>query len=240
MKILITGGASGLGEALTKKLSQIPGAKVLFTYCHSVEKARELEKSNKNATGIECDFTKPEHLSSLIALMNKEDIDVLINNALASGLDKNYFHKVSDESFMNGFGKNILPVIIITKEAIKIFRKKEKGKIITILTSALANKPVVGLSRYIAEKAYLLSLSKSWASENAAFNITSNCVSPSFVQTALVADTDERIIEQMQNAHPLKKLLNASEVAEAVEFLCVSTQQINGINLLINAAENIL
>ena len=152
MKILITGGASGLGEALTKRLSQLPDAKILFTYCKSLEKARELEKSYKNAQGITCDFTKPEDISSLLSLMNKEDIDVLVNNALPTGLDKTYFHKVSDDAFIDGFEKNILPVITITREAIKIFRKKEKGKIITILTSALANKPVIGLSRYIAEK----------------------------------------------------------------------------------------
>ena len=60
------------------------------------------------------------------------------------------------------------------------------------------------------------------------------------MQTTLTADTDERVIEQLQNTHPLKKLLTAAEVAETAAFLCLSTQQINGINLLMNSAENIL
>jgi 3-oxoacyl-[acyl-carrier protein] reductase len=240
MKILITGGASGLGEAFTKRLSRIPDAAILFTYCNSSENARELEKVYKNVKGVKCDFSNEEDISSLLSIMNSEDIDILVNNALPAGIDNNYFHKLNDDSFLTGFRKNILPVITITREAIKIFRKKKRGKIINVLTSALSNKPPIGYSRYTAEKAYLLSLSKSWATENAAFNITSNSISPSFMQTELNAEMDGRIVEQLQNSHPLKKLLDVSEVAETLEFLCVSTRQINGVNLLINSAENIL
>ena len=51
---------------------------------------------------------------------------------------------------------------------------------------------------------------------------------------------DERIIDQIINDNPLKKILSASEVADAVNYLVNSTQQINGIDLVINSAENII
>ena len=115
----------------------------------------------------------------------------------------------------------------------------KSGKIITILTSALVDKPPSGASSYVANKAYLQSLVKSWAVENKKFNITSNSVSPSLMLTKLTSDIDERIIDQIIDNHPLKKILETSEVAETVAFLVNSSQQINGIDLVINSAESI-
>jgi hypothetical protein len=59
------------------------------------------------------------------------------------------------------------------------------------------------------------------------------------MQTKLTSDIDERIIDQIINNHPLKKILRTTEVAETVTFLVNSSQQINGIDLVINSAENI-
>ncbi|HTA81781.1 MAG TPA: SDR family oxidoreductase [Bacteroidia bacterium] len=240
MKILITGGASGLGAAISEKLAQHKDSNIIITYSESVQKARRLESFYKNIKAIKCNFSDKNDVITLMELIQKEQIDVLINNAHTTKIDKNYFHKLSTEAFTYGFNQNILPVIQITQVAINIFRKKKYGKIITILSASLINKPPFGFSEYTASKAYLLSLSKSWANENATFNITSNCVSPSFMQTGLTEDTDERIMEEMLNKHPLKRLLGAGEVAEVVAFLCDSTQQINGINISINSAENVV
>ena len=76
-----------------------------------------------------------------------------------------------------------------------MYKKKRKGKIITILTSFLLNSPPIGSSSYVANKAYLKSLTKSWANENIKFNVTSNTISPSFMQTNFTSDVDERIID---------------------------------------------
>lgn len=78
--------------------------------------------------------------------------------------------------------------------------------------------PPIGSSTYIANKAYLEKLTKVWAIENSKFNITSNSISPSFMQTKLTSEIDERIIEQIISNHPLKKLLTVDEVAETVLF----------------------
>jgi 3-oxoacyl-[acyl-carrier protein] reductase len=239
MKILITGGASGLGKAITEKLAMRDGYKVFITYSSSAKNATELESKYKNVKAVKCDFSSSNDLKDLVDLIQKEGIDVLVNNAYSTKIDKNYFHKTGTDTFVNGFKQNILPVIQVTQAAINVFRKKKFGKVITILSATLVNKPPMGYSEYTASKAYLLSLSKSWAGENAAFNVTSNCISPSFMQTELTADTDERIVEEIQNNHPLKKLLTTSEVADVVAFLCNSSQQINGANIPVNAAQNV-
>jgi hypothetical protein len=46
---------------------------------------------------------------------------------------------------------------------------------------------------------------------------------------------DERILEQMQQEHPLKKLLTVDEVAQAIKFFVDASQQVNGVKLPINA-----
>ena len=95
------------------------------------------------------------------------------------------------------------------------------------------------MAKYAAEKNYLLSMNKSWASENINFNITSNAISPSMMQTNLTKNIDERIIEQMITSHPLKRLLDPSEVANVVKFLVEASSFITGQNLVINSGENL-
>lgn len=142
--------------------------------------------------------------------------------------------------FIQIFKDNIMPVIEITQESIKAFRKKKSGKIITILSSAIIELPPMGASVYVANKAYLDKLTKVWATENVKYNITSNAVSPSFMKTRLTSEFDERIIEQMTENHPLKKLLTVEEVAEMVQMLTTASSHINGVNLAVNAGIAVL
>lgn len=238
MNILVTGGASGLGEAITIKLASDPLNRVYFTYNNAAENALKLTGQYQNVHSLKCNFRSKDDLGKVKQKMSEMDIDVLINNAYTGEAISGYFHKTADEVFEKDFANNVLPTIALTQEAITLFRKKKQGKIITVLTSFLINTPPIGASVYVANKAYLASMVKSWAVENAKFNITSNAVSPSFMQTSFTKDTDERIIEQLIASHPLKKLLTVSEVADVISFMCNSTNHMNGENIVLNAGVN--
>jgi 3-oxoacyl-[acyl-carrier protein] reductase len=239
MNILITGGASGLGESITEKLVECKINRVYFTYSNSQEKAKKIEKKFKNAVSIKCDFSDNFELLSLQNQMKEMDLDVLINNAYCGKINQKHFHKSPPSDFVNDFMNNIIPTIKITQEAIKIFRKKKQGKIITILSSGLTNLPPTGMSSYISNKAYLEKLTKVWANENSKFNITSNSVSPSFMKAALTANFDDRIVEQIKLNSPIQSLITIEEVAETVLFLTNAGKHINGLDLLMNAGSNI-
>jgi 3-oxoacyl-[acyl-carrier protein] reductase len=239
MKILITGGASGLGLAITRKLAQEQSNVVYFTYRSSEENARVLEREFPNTKAFHVDFNASDSIDAFINELVVLAPDVLINNAI-TGYTKNHFHKISASVFEESFKKNVYPIIRIAQKFISESRKRKSGKIITILTSYILNKPPIGLSEYVANKAYLYSMAKSWATENAAFGITSNCISPSFMQTNLTGDTDSRLIENMIADNPNKSLLKEDEVAEAVNFLVNATPQINGSNIIINAAKDLI
>jgi NAD(P)-dependent dehydrogenase (short-subunit alcohol dehydrogenase family) len=239
MNILITGGASGLGEAITRTLAKDINNKVYFTYSKSDVNARKIEGEFANTVAVKCDFLDANSLSGLIGMISKIELDVLVNNAFWGTPVKTYFHKIVVDEFSADFNNYILPTVQITQAAIGYFRKKKKGKVITILTSFLLNTPPMGSSVYVANKAYLQSLVKSWATENSHFGISSNSVSPSFMLTNLTAEVDERLIEQMKENHPLKQLLTTEEAANAVLFLTNASPQINGIDILLNAGVNI-
>ena len=152
-----------------------------------------------------------------------------------------------DTDFPNKILKTIkkrkIRYLIIDLSKSKKFKKDTKsylvsigqfGKIINILSSYIMSKPKVGLSEYIANKSYLLSMSNSWASEFARHNRTSNSISPSFMNTNFTKNIDPRIIETIKNNNPLREILKTKDVAEAVEYFVNCSQQVNGQNLVIN------
>lgn len=240
MNVLIIGGSSGLGEAITKRLAINIVDTVYFTYNSSLKNANNIEREFSNTHSLHCDFHNENEVEELIKKISNLDINVLVNNAYSGSFINTYFHKTQPEDFLSSFTLNILPLIKITQAAIIHFRKRKQGKIITILSSALINTPPIGSSVYTANKAYISQLSKIWATENIKFNITSNTVSPSFMQTDFTKEIDERLIEQMRENHPLKKFITPSEVADAVSFLSTASAHINGTNMVLNAGTDFL
>ncbi len=238
MNILITGGASGLGKSITETMAlSFPEAKIFFTYFSSAEVAVAIETNLKNTTALKLNFKEKQSVDGFSEKIASLDIDILIHNAL-TGLHRNHFHKVDTDMYMEGFKENIYPVLKLTRAFIKTARVKKSGRLITILSSAVQGMPPTGMAGYIAEKNYLLAMSKSWASENVQFNIQSNCISPDFMDTPLNKGTDSRIKEEIIKSQPLKKLLTTEETAEIVRFLATAPPHLTGQNILLNNGKN--
>ena len=238
MNILVTGGASGLGAAIVKALAKDNRNTVYFTFSKSLTAAKEIEAAYPNTKALSCDFTIQSSVDEFVNQLADFDIDILVNNACGP-IHKEHFYKTDPNVFLNSFEHNVVPVLKIAQQALKTFRKKKSGKIINILSSAIVNKPPIGWAEYVANKSYLLAMSTIWATEGSKFNIASNSLSPTFMQTSLTSDTDERIIEQMIADHPMKRLLTTEEVANAVLFLVNADQQVTGKNFVIDAGTDI-
>jgi NAD(P)-dependent dehydrogenase (short-subunit alcohol dehydrogenase family) len=238
LNIFLTGGASGLGLEIFQRLSRA-GHHVAFTYKGSVEQAEKNLIDFPKSKKIYCDFNNPKSVEDLIEMLGVLEVDVLIHNALPL-MNAIQFQKTRIDSLVDSFNSSVIPVLKISQACITNFRKKRSGRIITILTSYLINKPPIGYSEYVANKAYLQSMTKSWANENSKFGIIVNSISPSIMRTPLNREVDERLLENLEASNPLGQLLTVSELGEVVEFLVDSPRQLTGCNFLINGGENVI
>ncbi len=236
MNVLITGGTSGLGKATVELLVK-DKHQVFFSYLATEEfsaVAKELEATYNNAKAIPLNFCEPESIDGFCEKLKGWEIDVLVNCTYFGKPQNTYFHKTAPEDFAKSFEMNIIPTVKITQTAIEMMKKRKFGKIINIITEAVMGLPPMGYTLYACNKAYLMKLSDVINKEYTRYNITSNCILPAYMQTNF-ATVDERILEQMQKEHPLKKLLTVGEVAQAVKFFIDASQQVNGVKLPINA-----
>jgi NAD(P)-dependent dehydrogenase (short-subunit alcohol dehydrogenase family) len=240
MNVLVTGGSGGLGEAIVRRLAARAETHVHFTFCSRGESAERITAECPHVTAWRCDFRDPASVAALCEAIPGMVLDGLVNNAYSGAWIGEYFHKTSVEGFEAAFAENIVPTIRITQEAIRGFRERKAGSIVTVLTSALVGTPPLGTSVYASMKGMLGQLSKSWAAENARHRIRSNCVAPAFMETNMTAATDERMVEQMRSAHPLKALLPPAQAAEVIEFLLFGPAHVNGTTVVVNAGATML
>src|SRR5690606_6630392 len=97
--------------------------------------------------------------------------------------------------------------------------KRRRGKIITVLSSAALGRTAYNWLPYVAAKSALLAMSKNLAQELGPDGITVNMISPSMVETDLVANVPDRLREMSVARTPLRRLAQPEDVAGAALML---------------------
>ena len=237
MRILITGGSRGLGRALVEACAATPDNHITFTYCRHEDEAKALAGRFANVDAQQVNFCSPDSVNLFVKSLESSHIDVLINNAYAGSPQGVHFHKTDPENYAQAFQQNVMPVIKITQACANGMRQRKFGKIINIITSYVMDVPPTGFSVYTATKAYIRQLSKSWSKELGRFNITSNCILPDYMQTDF-GQVEDFQLDQMKQSHPLKQLLKPEEVATIALSIIQASQQFNGVEIPVNAAQH--
>ena len=239
MNILITGGSSGLGKVLVEKFAMGKDNHVGFTFCSKKANAEELMSRFCNVSSYKVDYCDNQGVDLFVDLLSGVPVDVLINNVYSGKAQGTHFHKTDFVDFETSFHENIIPFIKINQACLAGMRKRKYGKIVNILTSYLIDVPPAGFSVYTATKAYIRQLSKCISKEYGRFNITSNCILPDYMATPF-GQVEDFQLEQMIEAHPLKKLLKPAEVADIIYGIIMSSQQLNGVEIPINAGQHLI
>lgn len=155
MKVLITGASSGIGRDMARYLSA-KGFDLVLT----ARNIKNLEKlKNELSTDIEiicCDLSKENAAFELYKKCQNKGIDMLINNAGFGIFGE--FHQTDIKDELDMINVNIRSVHILTKLFLKDFRKRNKGRILNVASSAgFLTGPL--MSSYYASKNYVVRLS---------------------------------------------------------------------------------
>lgn len=225
-RILITGGASGIGAEVALLLAQ-RGAKVMIADLSAENSEKTKEQASNHGTSLlihAVDVSDAKSVKNLFAAAMQQlgGLDVVINNA---GIDHDPapMHELSDDDFDRNIAVNLKGVWHCMRAAIACMAPNGGGHVINVASVAgLRSSPMI--SAYSAAKHGVVGLTKSAAVEYARANIRFNAVCPSFVDTPMVQNTmaklDERGRKALVKANPMKRLGKPDEIAGAMAWMC--------------------
>jgi NAD(P)-dependent dehydrogenase (short-subunit alcohol dehydrogenase family) len=221
---VVTGGAQGLGLAISKRLLS-EGARVFICDINETEGAKAqkniTDSLKKEVTFIKLDVKFEDDWKSLYSEVVKraEGLDILVNNA---GINIRKNIEEMDAADLDAMlAVNVRGPFLGIKHAIPLMRKRGGGSIVNISSVCGLIGHKYTNEAYTTTKGALTLLSKSVAVRYAKDNIRCNSVHPSTVETPLVQSLfkdPERKKERLDEV-PLGRLASAEDVAEAVLFL---------------------
>ncbi|MCH6555062.1 MAG: glucose 1-dehydrogenase [Chloroflexi bacterium] len=223
---LVTGGGSGIGRSASLAYAR-EGARVVVADVN-VEGGEETVQRIKEAGGeailVHADVSKPEDTQAMVAQAVEAfgSLDCAFNNAgISGGRDRHLTADYLEEDWDRVISINLKGVWLCMKAEIPKMVEQGGGAIVnTASIMGLIASP--GSVAYMAAKHGVVGLTKAAALEYATAGVRVNAVCPGYINTPLVRplfDTHEGFEERVVSRHPLGRLGEPSEIAEAVVWL---------------------
>lgn len=218
---LITGATRGIGKQIAITLAE-NGFDIALNYRKENEDLEntkmEIEKIGRKCVAVKGDVSSYEDCENFVkeVIAQYGKIDVLVNNA---GITKdNLLMRMKKEDFEDVLNVNLVGTFNVTKNVIPYMMKERNGRIINI-SSVVGIAGNAGQTNYSASKAGIIGFTKSLAKEVASRNILVNAVAPGFIETNMTDVLKDEIKENIAKNIPLKRMGNAKDVANLVNFL---------------------
>ncbi len=241
--VLVTGGARGLGQAITRALAR-EGAGVVINYHRSAAAAQALaEELGPRAIALQADVTDAAAVQRLFAAAQERTgarISAVVNNALAQfSFDGDARPKLGDiawERFSQQIEGAVRGALNTMQAALPGMRAQGFGRIVNVGTNLFQN-PVVPYHDYTAAKAALLSLTRTAANDLGPDGITVNMVSGGLLRTTDASSaTPEAVFDLIASMTPLRRVTTPAEFADAVLFfLSPWARAVTGQNLVVDS-----
>lgn len=234
---IVTGGSSGIGRACAIAFAS-SGAKVVVAArreAEGEETVREIEAAGSQGIFVKTDVTVTEQIENLVnkTLETYNRLDYACNNA---GFGKSIpLLERSESEWDAETDVNLKAVWLCLKYQIPAMLQTGGGAIVNTASMGGAVVGVPGLSSYNAAKAGVFGLTKSAALEFAQQGIRINAISPGLIDTDILANVSEEVLQEMIDTIPLKRAGKAEEIANAVVWLCSDgASYITGQNLIVD------
>lgn len=224
MKVLVTGGSGEIGRAIVRRFAQ-DGASVALTYRSDAQAAEEAaeearqaaEHSDVRVETYELDVCDSKAVDRIVerVIAGFDGLDVVVNNA--GVMDNQAVAMMSDDTWRTVIDTNLSGPFYVCRAALTHLMLQRSGRIVNV--SSIAEDGASGQANYAASKAGLIGLTRSLAKEYGPRGVTANCVVPGLVDTKMIADADERIVDHWERFCPAGRLARVDEVADAVWYL---------------------
>jgi len=228
---LVTGGCSGIGLEIARELVQqqvhvVAASRRAVDADYRTQIGRQLP----GALVTSIDVGNTESIEQCVAEVNRHFgvIDIAINSAGVSSYQSVANH--DEDAWLAVIDTNLSGPFRVIRACLPEMKKQGWGRIINIASTA-ARTAVADSAAYSASKAGLLGLTRAVAIEGAPFGVSCVAVSPTWVETPMMHHTamvaaekrgcdKSEILEEIRTANPQQRLVQPTEVAALVAFLC--------------------
>ena len=217
---LITGGASGIGLAVSRRLIEDGYDLIVHYHCSERESSalQLFAKSNKRSvTFIPADFSNEASQVLFMQSVPKTKINLFIHCAGIN--EKKYYADLQSADYERVFAVNMKVPIFLTQ---KLLVEATFARAATIVYIGSPNTYIGGSKRnilYTASKSALVGLTKTLAKELAP-NIRVNCVVPGYIETRMLLEKNNKsALKKKRSLIPMRRFGTPEEVADLVSFL---------------------
>ena len=208
---LVTGGASGIGEA-TVAMFLARGAQVA---------SFDLDASGSpdGALKVDGDATDSRSVADAVARTERElgPLDAVVCCAGTAG-DSLRTVDVSDDEWRRVFALNCDGVFYFNREAARAMAPRGSGRIVNVASIAgKEGNPMA--AAYSASKAAVIGMTKSFGKDLATSGVLVNCIAPAVIATPMLGQMSQEHIDYMVEKIPMGRLGQPDEVAELIAFL---------------------
>ena len=237
---VVTGAASGMGEAISRHLAYKGHAVALFDVDEpkAARVANAISAEGARAVACSVDVADRATGDAAVAKVRSElgPIEVVVTSAGRSAFQP--FETISLESWQTIFAVNVVGTFHCIQSAIPDMVTSGWGRIVTISSSS-GQQGAHRAAHYASSKGAVITLTKALAKEYGQHGITANNIAPSLIETPMqqAAQTAGSIpsTEAMAARSLLRRLGSVDEVAATCSFLCSDgagyiTGQVIGVN----------
>ncbi|RWE73489.1 SDR family NAD(P)-dependent oxidoreductase [Mesorhizobium sp.] len=243
---LVTGGGSGVGKAIALALAE---AGVNVTICGRREaELAEVAKESDRILGIAADVTDEASMEALYrqAEAARGPFDIVVANAGMAGSAP--AHKTSLAGWQRTLDVNLTGAFLTVKPALAGMLARKTGRIVFVASTA-GLKGYAYVAPYVAAKHGVVGLMRALAAETAKSGVTVNAVCPGFVETDMLEESVQRIVDKtgrsaeqarqsLSATNPQGRFIQPDEVADAVLWLCSdAARSITGQAISISGGE---
>jgi NAD(P)-dependent dehydrogenase (short-subunit alcohol dehydrogenase family) len=236
-KAIITGGRSGIGNAVAITLAKAGADIAILDWKEATDTVSTIKKMGRNAFDIITNVSIEDEVDNAFDIVKErfERIDIVFSNAGMSRNDK--AEKISFENWRKILSVNLDSMFFVNRAAARIMIADGNGGNI-INTASMAGIIVIypqEQAAYNTAKAGVIHLTKSLACEWAKYNIRVNSISPGYISTDMISKCDKTTMEKWNSMIPLQRLGSVHEITAAVLYLASdASSYTTGTNLVID------